>query len=74
LYTASVILTVWGIAHIVPVKKVFAGFGDITADNLRIFMLEWINGGMVLIFTGILTGLVALSGDPGSETGLFIIL
>ena len=40
---------IWGIAHLIK------GFGNITADNIRIIRMEWINEGLTLIFMGLLT-------------------
>jgi CHASE2 domain-containing sensor protein len=46
---------IWGIAHLIPTEKVIKGFGNITADNIRIIRMEWINEGLTLIFMGLLT-------------------
>jgi len=55
IYIGSVIIIIWGIAHIVPTKKVIAGYGDISRDNKLILIMEWIAEGATLIFIGILT-------------------
>ncbi len=44
----------WGIAHLIPTSSVVEGFGDISIDNKRIILMEWINEGLILIFLGIL--------------------
>ena len=46
----AAVIILWGIAHIVPTAKVIAGFGDISADNRRIIMMEWLAEGVVLCF------------------------
>ena len=66
LYIGSAIITVWGIAHIVPTKSVVNGFGAISQDNKRIITLEWIAGGLALCFIGLLVLLVTIIA--GSET------
>ncbi len=38
LYAGSVVITLWGIAHIIPTKSVVNGFGSILEDNKRIIM------------------------------------
>jgi len=52
LYLGSIIIILWGIAHIVPIGKVVGGFGDISTDNRRIITMEWIAEGLTLIFIG----------------------
>ena len=54
LYTASLLLVFWGIAHLFPTRSVANGFGEISLDNRRIVIMEWINEGAALIFIGIL--------------------
>jgi len=41
-YVAATLIAVWGIAHVVPTKRVVAGFAPITADNRRILTQEWL--------------------------------
>jgi hypothetical protein len=60
IYTGSLLLIIWGITHILPVKNVVRGFGDITADNIRILTMEWINEGFTLIFLGLLNIVVTV--------------
>lgn len=65
LYFASLLLVVWGVAHLFPTKNVVKGFGTISLDNQLIITMEWINEGVTLIFSGILTAAVTLV-DPAS--------
>jgi len=51
----SIIILVWGIAHIVPTKSVVASFRRATEDNRRIIKMEWIAEGLTLCFIGGLT-------------------
>ncbi len=62
LYIGSAVIIVWGIAHIAPTKGVIAGFGDISADNLRIITMEWVAEGLTLCFIGVLVLLTTLLG------------
>ena len=62
LYIGSGIIIVWGVAHIAPTKGVITGFGDISADNLRIITMEWIAEGLTLCFIGVLVLLTTLLG------------
>ena len=41
-YVAAALVGAWGIVHALPTKRVVAGFGQITADNRRILVQEWL--------------------------------
>ncbi len=63
----AVLSIFWGLAHIMPVHSVIAGFGPISQDNKRILMMEWVSEGITLLFIGILVLLVIVSAglqDP----------
>jgi len=70
LYAGAAIITVWGIAHIVPVKSVVSGFGQISRDNRLIITMEWIAEGLTLCFIGLLVLFVTLlagTANPASK-------
>lgn len=48
------VITLWGVAHLMPTRNVVAGFGDLSADNRRIITMEWLAEGLTLCFLGIL--------------------
>ena len=54
LYIGSVIIFLWGIGHLVPMKSIVKSFGGISQDNSRIITFEWIAGGLSLCFIGTL--------------------
>ena len=58
----------WGISHLFPTASVVKGFGDISTDNRRIILMEWITEGLALIFVGVLVLLVTFFGDRDSST------
>jgi hypothetical protein len=58
LYSGSALVAFWGIAHLFPTKSVVSGFGDISADNKRIIIMEWIIEGITLIFIGSINSIV----------------
>jgi len=60
LYTASILIFGWGIAHIVPTRAVVKGFGRLSPDNRRIILMEWVAESWALAFLGLLTGLVGV--------------
>lgn len=61
LYAGSVVIILWGTAHIViPTRDIVRGFGPISVDNRRIITMEWIMEGLALVFIGALVILVTL--------------
>ncbi len=68
IYIGSVIIVIWGIAHIIPTKNIIKGFRDISADNKKILAMEIIAEGLTLIFLGVLPMLIILYGDTQSIT------
>ena len=72
LYVGAAVITLWGIAHIVPTKAVVNGFGQISQDNKRIITMEWIAEGLTMCFIGLLVLFVTLWG--GSQNAVSIIV
>ncbi len=72
LYVGAGVITLWGIAHIIPTKSVVNGFGQISQDNRRIITMEWIAEGLTLCFIGLLVLFVTLWG--GSQNAVSIIV
>lgn len=71
----SAVAMVWGIAHIVPVGAVVRGFGSLSDDNRRIVLMEWIAEGCTLVFIGVLSAAVTLSGgSEGCTKGIVYVL
>jgi hypothetical protein len=72
LYVGAGVITLWGIAHIIPTKSVVNGFGQISQDNKRIITMEWVAEGLTLCFIGLLVLFVTLWG--GSQNSVSIIV
>jgi hypothetical protein len=53
-YIGAAMIILWGIAHIIPVNSIIKGFGEISADNKKILLMEIIADGLTLIFLGVL--------------------
>lgn len=64
LYAGSIIVTIWGVAHLFPTKSVVDGFWPISKDNRRIITMEWIMEGLTLCFLGVLVFLVTILEGP----------
>ena len=41
-YIAAGLVALWGVAHVIPARAVVAGFGEISADNRRVLVQEWV--------------------------------
>jgi hypothetical protein len=67
LYVGSALITVWGIAHIVPTKSVVNGFGTISRENKRIITMEWIAEGLTLCFIGLLVLFVTIFKESQNQ-------
>ena len=68
LYLGSIVITLWGVSHILPTKSVVAGFGTLSSDNHRIITMEWVAEGLMLIFIGLLVLVTTLVIGPNSPT------
>jgi hypothetical protein len=62
-YLGGTLAMIWGVAHLYPTGNVIKGFGNITADNVHIIRMEWINEGLTLIFIGLLTIICTILND-----------
>jgi hypothetical protein len=72
LYVGAGVITLWGIAHIIPTKAVVNGFGQISQDNRRIITMEWIAEGLTLCFIGLLVLFVTLWGGSQNEASIIV--
>jgi len=72
LYVGAAVITVWGIAHVIPTKAVVNGFGQISKDNRRIITMEWIAEGLTLCFIGLLVLFVTLWGGSQNEASIIV--
>ena len=67
LYIGSIITIGWGIAHIIAARAVVKGFGDISEDNKKFILMEWVAEGLTLCFIGVLVLLTDILGDRNNE-------
>lgn len=73
LYVGSVIIILWGVAHIaIPTKGIIRGFGPISEDNRRILAMEWIMEGLTLIFIGLLV--IAITAIEGIANPVSVLV
>ena len=62
IYSGSILIFIWGAAHIFPVKSIVKGFNKDSKDNILIITMEWIAEGISLCFIGVLVINIAASG------------
>ena len=60
IYVGSLLIFIWGAAHLFPTKSVVKGFGSISEDNRNIILMEWIVEGVALVFAAMLVGVVTV--------------
>lgn len=65
-YVAAAAVALWGISHVVPTRKVVAGFAPITADNRRVLIQEWLVEAFAM--WGIATLVVVVTALEGGAT------
>ena len=53
-YAGSIVIILWGIAHIIPTRAIVHGFGEISEDNRKVLTMEVIAEGLTLVFLGAL--------------------
>ena len=70
----GILVFIWGMAHLFPTRGVIKGFGNISEDNKRILLMEWVNEGLTLIFVGILIVAVTFLGEKNSATQQLVYL
>jgi len=74
LYIGSILIIIWGVAHLIPTKAIVNGFGPISEDNKRIITMESIAEGLTLCFIGVLVLLVTSLAGSQSQAAFIVYL
>jgi hypothetical protein len=74
LYSGSILILLWGIAHLIPTKGIVKGFEDTSTDNKKIISMEWINAGIGMCFVGLLALLITAFGNINSKEADLVYL
>jgi hypothetical protein len=69
-YAAAAVITIWGMAHVIPTRQVLTGFAQVSADNRRIVMQEWLAEGLTM--WGIAAFVIAATATPASDSRLWV--
>lgn len=70
-YVAGSMVAVWGVAHVVPARRVVAGFAPITADNRRVVVQEWLAEAFTMWGIAALVIVVTAAGGTGTAAGVW---
>jgi len=73
LLIGSILIVVWGLAHLFPTQKIVDGFGNISKDNRQIILMEWVAEGLFLCFIGILVLWITVFIGTITPTTVFVI-
>ena len=68
----SLVIAVWGIAHLFATRSIVNGFGSITLANKRIITMEWVAEGLALCFIGVLVLLVTSFAGPRNLVSVLV--
>jgi hypothetical protein len=60
LYAGSILILLWGMAHLFALKPVVNGFGNLSRDNRHILIMEWLVEGLTFCFIGVLVLLLTV--------------
>jgi hypothetical protein len=69
-YIGAAIVALWGVAHVMPTRRIVESFGTISTDSRRILTMEWIAEGVTHISIGVLAAAATAvlgSGDAGAH-------
>jgi len=47
-YVAAGAIALWGVAHVLPTRRVVAGFAPLSADNRWVLIQEWVAEGVTM--------------------------
>jgi|APFre7841882724_1041349.scaffolds.fasta_scaffold190785_1 hypothetical protein len=72
LIVSALLLAVWAIAHALATRAVVVGFGEISQDNRRVVVMEWLNESLLLLFIAALLLVVAALGVD--STGSWVLV
>jgi hypothetical protein len=72
IYGGAIIVSLWGVAHLIPTNSVVVGFGSISLDNRRVLTMEWVAEGLTMLFVGALVAAVTLAAGAGDSVAVLV--
>lgn len=71
-YATAVLLSLWGISHVLPTRRVTAGFGPISKDNRLVLVQEWLLEAVTMwTLAALVTVATAIRGDSDVTSWLY---
>jgi hypothetical protein len=70
-YVAAGLVGLWGVSHVIPTRAVVAGFGEISVDNRRVLVQEWLAEAVTMWSFAVLVIVVTAVGG-GTSTADWI--
>jgi hypothetical protein len=70
--TAATLVTLWGVAHVIPTRQVLRGFEPIPIDNRRIILQEWLAEAFTMWGIAALIVSVTVSAGAGSSASHWV--
>jgi hypothetical protein len=71
-YVAAALVAAWGLAHVVPTRRVVAGFGPIGADNRLVIAQEWLAEAFTMWgIAAIVSAATAAGGATGARDWVY---
>jgi hypothetical protein len=64
-YVAAAVVAFWGLAHVIPTRRVVAGFGEVSVDNRRVITQEWLAEGIAMWGTAAFVIAATAAAGPG---------
>jgi hypothetical protein len=62
-YIAAGLVGMWGVSHAIPTRAVVAGYGQISVDNRRVLVQEWLAEAVTMwSFAALLVAVTAVGG------------
>ena len=65
-------LVVWGVAHIAATRPVLTLYGELSTDNRRVRVMEWVAEGFTHVFVGLLVVVITAIEGAG-ESGATVV-
>jgi hypothetical protein len=72
IYAGASVVSLWGIAHLIPTRSVVAGFGSISIENRRVLTMEWVAEGLTMLFVGALVAAITLSAGADDSVAVLV--
>jgi hypothetical protein len=67
-YAAGGLVALWGLAHVIPTRRVLASFDPISSDNRRVMLQEWLAEALTMWGLATIVVVVTVAGARADAT------